>query len=343
MKTYGRVIGHSVLSSWIRSICQTVRGYGIDPIPLMKNAGLDAELLNMPEERYGLQAVRRFWHLLIKATNDPLIGLKVGQEIQVSSLNGLGLAMISSASLSDLLALFARYGKIISTTMLLNLEHDAQGTTLVFNTGDGSEPMSAARLACIAFLYRQACSLAQHEIVPRFVTLTLNGEGFSGRLDEYFHIPVTLGAEQDAIGFDYADTIEPYAGANPQLVSLNESVIYRHLSNLNKNDFSGQVLRHIQNALSQGEPKLTDIAALLNITPRTLQRRLREENQTFQQLLDTERKNMAHELLAHSNRRIVEISYMLGFSDPSNLSRACKRWFGCSPAAHREQCLHIST
>lgn len=93
MKICGRITGPSVLSSWIRSICQTVRGYDIDPMPLMERAGLDSKLLNIPDARYPVAGVHRLWQQIIEATGDPLIGLRVGQEIQVSTLHGLGLAM----------------------------------------------------------------------------------------------------------------------------------------------------------------------------------------------------------------------------------------------------------
>lgn len=343
MKVHERIIGASVLSSWIRSICQTVRGYGVDPLPLMEKAGMDARLLNIPEARYAVPAVRRFWLSIIEATGDNLIGLRVGQEIQASTLHGLGLCMMSSASLSDLLMLFVRYGKVISTTMQMSLEHNRTGTKLVLKTIEGSEPMCAARLAAIAFIFRQACSLSQHEVVPERVSLTLPAHEDEARLTRYFHTDVHLGDAQDAIFFRYADTIEPYAGANPQLVAHNETVINQYLNQLARNDFSTQVLSRIQAGLSRGEPKLADIATLLNITPRTLQRRLEEEGHTFNELLDNERRELAHELLAHSDRTITEISFLLGFSDPSNFSRASRRWFDCSPIQHRQRSLRIMT
>lgn len=343
MRVNERITGSSVLSSWIRSICQTVRGYGVDPLPLMEQAGLDINLLNIPDARYSVYAVRRLWQLIIQATGDRLVGLRVGQEIQASTLHGLGLAMMSSSSLSELLMLFVRYGKVISTTMQMSLEHNRTGTTLVLKTIEGSEPMNSALLAVTAFIFRQACSLSQHHVVPEFVTLAIANSEDAHRLDEYFYTPVSLGAEQNAICFRYADTIEPYAGANAQLVALNEAVINQYLAQLARSDFSSQVLAHIHALLSKGEPKLADIAALLNITPRTLQRRLEEEGHTFNALLDRERKTLAHDLLAHSDRTITEISFLLGFSDPSNFSRASKRWFGCAPLQHRQRSLRILT
>lgn len=343
MNVNGRVTGHSVLSSWIRSICQTVRGYEIDPLPLLDQIGLDAKLLHIPDARYAVDEVRRLWRLIIEATGDPLIGLRVGQEIQVSTLHGLGLAMVSSNSLSTLLSLFVRYCKVISTTMQMNLAHDREGTTLVLKTAEGNEPMNAARLAAIAFIFRQACSLSQHIVVPSFVTLTLPYTRDTQRLDAYFHTPVSLGAEVDSISFRYADTIEPYAGENAQLLEINEKVINQYLSQLAKRDFTARVLAQIHLLLHKGEPKLADIATHLNLTPRTLQRRLEEEEHTFNELLDQERKNLAHDMLAHSERSITEISFLLGFSDPSNFSRASKRWFDCSPLKHRQRSLGITT
>lgn len=343
MKVQDRITGSSVLSSWIRSICQTVRGYDVDPLPLMEEAGMDSKILNIPDARYPVATVRRFWTLIIKATGDNLIGLRVGQEIQASTLHGLGLSMMSSSSLSELLMLFVRYGKVISTTMQMSLEHNRQGTTLVLKTIEGSEPMCAARLAAIAFIFRQACSLSQHEVIPEKVSLTFADPEGQARLNRYFHTDVELGAAQDAICFRYADTIEPYAGANPQLVLHNETLINQYLCQLSRSDFSSQVLSRIHANLSRGEPKLADIATLLNITPRTLQRRLEEEGHTFNELLDNERKHLAHDLLAHSDRTITEISFLLGFSDPSNFSRASRRWFDCSPLQHRQRSLRIAT
>lgn len=338
-----KVIGPSVLSSWTRSICQTVRGYGVDPMVLMERAGLDAKLLNIPDARYETAGIRRLWALAIAETGDMLIGLKVGQEIQAPTLHGLGLAMMSSGSLSELLGLIVRYCKVISTTMQMSLEYDKDGTTLVLRTKEGSEPMHSARLAVLAFVYRQACQLVQHDVIPEFVTFALPYTPWMDRLDAYFKIPVSLGTELDSIRFRYEDTIEPYAGANAQLVQLNEQVVSKYLSQVRLNDISSVVLSHIHRMLPHGEPKLREVAEKMNLSPRTLQRRLEYEGATFNALLDTGKKELAHDMLAHSETSITEISFLLGFSDPSNFSRACNRWFGSSPQQYRFRALTLMT
>lgn len=335
--------GHSVLVSWVSSVCQTARGYGVDPLPLLACSGLDARLLHIPDARYPVEGVRHLWKLLIEATQDPLFGLSVGREIQAPALQGLGLALISSGSLSDLMMVMVRYCKMISTTMNISFDHppELKGTKLVLRSDGGSEPMNSARLAVLAFIFRQACSLSQHPVVPVSVTLSLEGQD-TARLDDYFRVPVNLGCEKDSISFAYEDTIEPYAGANRQLMDINAAVVGRYLNRMNNMDIAARVSMLIREALQTGEPRLCAVAELVHMSPRTLQRRLREEGCSFNGLLDSIRHDMAHDLLMHSDLSITEIGFRLGFSDLSNFIRACHRWFGCAPLKHRESSLMIS-
>lgn len=337
------VNNHSVLASWIRSICQTARSYGFDPIPLVIKSGLDPQLLNIPEARYPLDGVRTLWQLLIAESKDNLFGLSVGQKIQASALYSLGMAIMSCASLSDLMTIMARYCKVISTTSRISLTHTPEITTLTMKSIDGAEPMNSARLALMAFIYRQACSLSQHIVKPAFITLSMPYQENHYRLDEYFSCPVNLGAEVDSIAFHYADIIEPYASANIQLMNLNQTIVDKYLIQLDKTDICALVIHHIHSMIGKKEPKITDIADKLNLSVRTLQRRLKSHGCSFNELVDRKKRDIAHDLLAHTNQSITEIAFHLDFSDLSNFIRASKRWFGCTPAKHRDNCLKIAT
>ena len=73
------------------------------------------------------------------------------------------------------------------------------------------------------------------------------------------------------------------------------------------------------------------------MSTRTLQRRLQDENTSFQQLLDETRRELAMQFLRQKRMTLLEIAYLLGFADPSNFFRAFKRWFGMPPGQFREQ------
>jgi len=87
--------------------------------------------------------------------------------------------------------------------------------------------------------------------------------------------------------------------------------------------------------LSKGDPRRETMASILCMSERTLQRRLTEEGTSFAELVDEVRREMAQRYFRHSQFSPTEITFALGFSDPSNFYRACKRWFGRSPSTMR--------
>lgn len=167
-------LGDSILASWIRSICQTVRGYGVSPEAIFERIGMDPTLLTVPDARYPAMTVRRFWEAVISATGDELIGLTCGQEMQAPTLHGLGLVIMTSHSLAQVLELTASYGKVISTTMDMSLAHNASSSSLSLRTLHGNEAKQAALLCVIAFIQRQANSLSQHRVTPVEVGVQIN-------------------------------------------------------------------------------------------------------------------------------------------------------------------------
>ncbi|TNC89375.1 MAG: hypothetical protein CSH49_07760 [Alcanivorax sp.] len=80
-----------------------------------------------------------------------------------------------------------------------------------------------------------------------------------------------------------------------------------------------------------GEPHKNVLAELLAVTPRTLQRRLGDEGETYRHLLTELRKELALQHLADSRYTSDEVAFLLGYQDVSHFSRAFKTWFGVSP------------
>jgi AraC-like DNA-binding protein len=70
-------------------------------------------------------------------------------------------------------------------------------------------------------------------------------------------------------------------------------------------------------------------------TPRTLQRRLARAGISFEALCDETRKQAAQSYLADATLTIAEVSYLLGYSEPTAFHRAFKRWYRTTPQAFR--------
>jgi AraC-like DNA-binding protein len=83
-------------------------------------------------------------------------------------------------------------------------------------------------------------------------------------------------------------------------------------------------------------PSLSDMACTLNMSPRTLLRRLRQSGTTYQQEVDAARRKRALVLLSAGNCAITQIAYDLGYSEPAAFTKAFKRWTGLTPAMYRD-------
>ena len=78
------------------------------------------------------------------------------------------------------------------------------------------------------------------------------------------------------------------------------------------------------------------------MSKRTLQRRLRQEPSSYQDILNTTRKELAQYYLKRSQISQSEISYLLGYQDGNSFMRAFRAWTGTTPGDYRNACLRAS-
>jgi AraC-like DNA-binding protein len=152
-----------------------------------------------------------------------------------------------------------------------------------------------------------------------------------------FECPVRFGADtcQLVIARDVWDM--PRAG-DPTLFSILETHARMLLDQLPAQaDVAGRVREAIEAQLRGGDPKLESIARQLAMSPRTLQRRLRDEGVLFNDLLDSLRYRAARSYLAQRDVAATEVAYLLGFAEPSSFNHAFKRWAGQTPTEYRRQ------
>jgi len=100
----------------------------------------------------------------------------------------------------------------------------------------------------------------------------------------------------------------------------------------------GDLARQLGRRLSEQQgsyPSVQMMAKELNMSPRTLLRKLKQEGTTYQRLLDNASKDVAEWYLLRTRMHIKGIADRLGYVDASNFSRAFHRWFGEAPGKFR--------
>jgi len=88
--------------------------------------------------------------------------------------------------------------------------------------------------------------------------------------------------------------------------------------------------------LADGKPTLSRIASEMNMTARTLQRRLADEGTSLQNEVEEIRRAMATAMLRDPANSTDEVAYLLGYAEPSTLFRSFRRWTGMTPQEYRK-------
>ncbi|MEL6876365.1 MAG: helix-turn-helix transcriptional regulator, partial [Pseudomonadota bacterium] len=102
-----------------------------------------------------------------------------------------------------------------------------------------------------------------------------------------------------------------------------------------ENNLEKRVRMSIAQLLSEGVPALSLVASKLGMSARTLQRRLSGKGQSYQNLVDLARQELAQQLLRDTDYSLAEIAFLTGFAEQSGFTRAFKRWAGQTPRSYR--------
>jgi AraC-like DNA-binding protein len=198
-----------------------------------------------------------------------------------------------------------------------------------------TEFVHAALDAGMAMFLRMCRTTGGSEITPVRVKMMRPEPDCADRFSEEFGAPIEYGADANVLSFDQRNVDAVLPNANPELARVNDQTVLDYLARFDRDNITLQVRSIIIEQLPDGTPNQGAIADSLHVSLRSLQRRLKNENTNYKSLLETTRRELAVHYIQHSGRTIGEITYLLGFSEPSNFARAFKRWTGKSPADFR--------
>jgi AraC-like DNA-binding protein len=161
---------------------------------------------------------------------------------------------------------------------------------------------------------------------------------YAARYRDYFHAPVRFGCREAAVVIPagWLDLECPLA--DPVMFETALRSLAAGERRLDGDGFVGARVEQLLAARGQ-HLQLTDVARLLRVSRRTLIRRLRREGTSYRGLLDARQKSRAAALLRDRQCDVAEVAYALGYEEPANFGRACRRWFGMSPGRYRAQLL----
>lgn len=272
------------------------------------------------------------------ALGDPALALAVVQRLAVGSLGELDYALCTSDSLRVGLDRLARFYRVGTERVTLDLEQDARRATLVFRS-TSDEPYSRHwRELPVALIARRIRQTVGREVGFQEVAFAHAPPPDSEPYTAFFGVPVRFGSDADRLGFATTLLSEPLRTAMTALGDLLEAKMREAAPPGTASDaFLGRVRRALSAQIDAGDLTIAATAKRLATSTRTLQRELARAATSHKALLDELRRERALALLAAARIPLVDISARLGFSDPRAFFRAFRRWTGTTPAAVRRR------
>ena len=314
--------------------------HGLDRATLLRQIDLSEDQIRDPDSRVPVVKTLRLWRRIANQVTDPDLGLEVGSTLEIRETGVVGYAMMHSDTLLGDITRVVRFAKLINQRADLKLEdlgnrwrlealnrplfpdfrlpvdEGIVGLMTCFREVVGRQIVPAG----VFFLYPQPESTKLHR--------QLLGNGL------HFDAPAA------AIELWSRDIESPTVAADVGLTRYLVELAQVLLDTLPKTESYADRLRQtLWPLLSEGLPTIQEIASEMALSSRSLQRRLREEDTSFAEVVDTLRHEKAQLLLRDPNLAVYEVGYLLGYSDPSTFHRAFRRWEGTSPLRFRAQLL----
>jgi len=327
----------STISSWVLLIAETLKAYGVDYRKLFREVGMDPAHLSDQNARFDFPSVTRLWDLALERTQDPCFGLVTVNHWHPTSLHALGFSWLASPSLKEAFDRLQRYIRIVNNAAAVDITKENSFTRIAISSSSLGSASFAAMDATVAVLVHM-CRLNYGKELDPAKILTPRPEPSPtccDRLNAFFRAPIEFSSDAVAVYFKNAYLEKHLPASNLDLARANDKVIDEYLAHLDGVSIGVRTKAKITELLPSGLVTEDRIASLLNLSVRSMQRKLKEEGASFKELLNQTRQELAEQYIENSRMSINEITYMLGFSDPANFSRAFKRWHGVSPSQYR--------
>lgn len=304
---------------------------GQDPVQLMTESGIDISALQDPDTYISYPRLATLLNLSCMRTQRSDIGALLALRYGLDMLGALGPLLVMQSSLGRALEMIQQNIGFHARGLILQHEH-REGEVIVRCRLEFADRVDCTQLVTLSLgaLQQVLLQLAGSQQSSRTVELRRGPASAESAYSELFGSSVRYQQGFDRIRFPswflrQTIQIEP-------LVKERMGWLWRHVGPENLPVSIGkQVERAIRASLPTGECNLDQVAMMVDLHPRVLQNRLRDEGKAFRDVLTDVRKELACEHLQFSDRPLSTLALNLGYSETSALSRSFKEWTGLSP------------
>ncbi len=328
------MLASSVLIAW-----NALTANGFDADAVFVEAGMDPARLADSNARYAATSITRLHEVIMRVTGNPTFMLKLAEFWHPSHLHALGYGWLASTSLKDAFQRLVRYYDIVAIKAeRVAFEQTAKGYVFKAVLPADFHPVHESEGDSILSVLLAMCRISRGDgFTPILVRLSRPEPEPTCLVDyhRFFRTKVEFGCNEWSLLLSASDVEAELPTGNTTLARACDRIIDTYLAALDQNHVINQVRLKIVESMPSGRVHEDDIAKLMEIGTGELQHKLKSKGTTFKSVLDETRKELALSYVKDRHTTVNEMTYLLGYSDPANFSRAYRRWTGASPTADR--------
>ena len=336
-KSFGSV--PTAMGIMTRLACARLKEAGIEPEPLLSQAGLPVEQVRDRSARLSARHQISFLNIAADALDDQFLGFHIAQACDIRELGPLYYIPASSQSLGEGLRRASRYTSLVNESLSIQYVEGREIRIIFDYVGVARHSDRHQIESCLTILTRLCRHLTGQHLVPTHVRIAHSADRTFSKLIKYLGSQIEFNAKLDEVAFTAAVRDLPIMSADPYLNQFLITACEEAMARREKTQgtFKSKVGNAIAPLLPHGKTNIGLIARQLVMSQRTLARRLASEGLTFTELLETIREELARKYLSNRALSISQIAWLLGYREVSAFTHSFKRWTGRTPREARQQ------
>lgn len=319
-----------------------VRERGLDPAPLLHQAGISPELFEQAQARVSARQYAALWHQIARRMDDEFFGMD-RHRMKAGSFTLLCHAVIHSDTLARALLRALRFFRLILDDFSGELFREGDTARIVLHEhhiapeGQAPPPLRAfAYGTFLIMLHGLACWLVARRIPLLRADFRCAEPNYSEEWRVLFTHNLHFEQAESAIAFpaEYLD-LPNVQNETTMKAFLREAPANFLVEYHNSTSLSARIRRRLRELPPAEWPDFATLAERFHTSASTLRRHLEQEGQSYRSILDDLRRDLAISLLSDTERSLMDIAAELGFAETSAFHRAFRRWTGSRPGEYR--------
>ena len=304
---------------------------------VLEAAHLESSLFDDPDNPISYPALERLLLACEQRSNRDDFGLLIGQRSRLAEMGLAGEAARCGRDVGAALARFVEHFNLHDGAATMALVSEGGYTHFIYAIAEhGLNDTRHFQIGAIAIAFNILQDLCGTDWLPTVVTLACSSPASPRACQKFFRAPIRFDCDESALTFERHWLEKALPPVKPELRRDIEARVVAQELQLHA-DFPAAVRRLVRKQLLFGQCSMDDVAEVLGMHRRTLDRKLQRGGVQYGDLVDSVKVEVAQQLLRDTRLQVQQVAESLRFSTAANFATAFRRWTGMTPSEYRRR------